>query len=129
MLLLCLKYLHTFLKLPTNLSNVSIIYIQVATIGSQQLGIMGGASPQNNMYYGLNTWKGYEYASSPTIYKFTYYSPSSNNPWYGDTNYTFNSWKMDTVFYIPLSSSSTLHNISTSNVAINGIYQHHIMVK
>ena len=61
-----------------------------------------------------NTCKGYEYASLPTIYKFTYYSPSSNNPCYGDTNYTANSWKMETVSYIPLSSSSTLHNMLDS---------------
>ena len=42
-------------------------------------------------------------------YKFTYYSPSSNNSWYGDTNYTANSWKVETVSYIPLSSSSTVN--------------------
>ena len=29
---------------------------------------------------------------------------------------------MDTVSYLPLSDTVTLHNISTSDVAINGIY-------
>ena len=62
-----------FVKLPTNLSNGSIIYIQVPTIGTTELGIIGGASPQDNIYYGLNQWSGYAYASSPTIYKFTYH--------------------------------------------------------
>ena len=34
-----------FIKLPTDLSNGSIIYIQVATVGTADLGIMGGAVP------------------------------------------------------------------------------------
>ena len=62
-----------FIKLPTNLSNGSIIYIQVATVGTAQLGIMGGATIQDNIYYGPNQWKGYEYAASPTIYKFIHH--------------------------------------------------------
>ena len=43
-----------FVKLPTNLSNGSIIYIQVPTIGTAELGNIGGASPQDNIYYGPN---------------------------------------------------------------------------
>ena len=36
------------------------MYIQVATVGTAQLGTMGGATIQDNIYYGPNQWKGYE---------------------------------------------------------------------
>ena len=51
-----------FIKLPTTLSNGTSIYIQTANTGfSSGLGIMGGATTQENIYYGANTWEGYVY--------------------------------------------------------------------
>ena len=46
----------------------------------------------------------------------------SNNPWYGNTNYTSNSWHVETVTHIPLSSTVTLHNINTNSSGISGTY-------
>ena len=91
-----------FIKLPTALSNGSVIYIQIASSGSQQLGILGGNTPQDNLYTSLNNWVGYVYASTPTTYKLTFYSPSSNNPWHGNTNFKANSWQVENVPDIPL---------------------------
>ena len=68
-----------FIKLPTDLSNGSIVYIQVATVGSADIGIMGGATIQDNIYYGPNQWSGYQYSNAPTIYKFRKLRPSDTS--------------------------------------------------
>ena len=72
---------------------------------------MGGASIQDNIYNAPNNWVGYLNTAVPVIYKFTYYTPSSNNPWYGDTNYTINSWRVETISLnnIELSKNITIH--------------------
>ena len=105
------------------MSNGSVIYIQITSVGSQQLGILGGNTPQDNLYTSLNNWVGYVYASTPTTYKLTFYSPSSNNPWYGNTNFTANSWQVETVSNIPLNQTVSVHTILTNpNTNVSGVY-------
>ena len=77
---------------------------------------------RKKIYVSSNNWVGYVYISTTTTYKLTFWSPSSNNPWYGNTNYTTNSWQVQTVSNIPLSSTITLHNINTNSSGISGTY-------
>ena len=68
---------------------------------------MGGATIQDNIYYGPNQWKGYEYEASPTIYKFIHHLQIIHGM--ETLIYTANSWKVDTVSCIPLSSTVTFY--------------------
>jgi hypothetical protein len=106
-----------YILLPTDLQNGSSIYIQITNAGTRGLLIKGGSNPQENIYVSSNFWVGgMGEPPEELTYKFTFYTPSSNNPWYGDTNYTVNSWMVETTNnYIPLSPSFTVHNIDTTH--------------
>ena len=106
------------LMLPTNLSNGASLYVQTfGTANAYTLGITDSLTAPNNIFNYSGGWETSVQLSNNSTYMFTYYTPTSNNPWNTGNGTTANSWMVQklTYNYIPILQNISMLGVYSEN--------------